>query len=98
PFPAHPQATDPSYRVDPIEVGVSAEGIRHRSLLSDPLRARGSVVPLDPDARIYDLGICQNAKIFWSKPTFPPRSSPGTLREPPKINPDIIRRINEAAT
>ncbi|CUA78129.1 hypothetical protein RSOLAG22IIIB_02747 [Rhizoctonia solani] len=95
---ASSQATDSSQQAPPVGIGASIEGMRHRTAqLADSSRTHGLVVALDPDARIYDLGIWQNAKISWSKPMFPP-SSPWTLREPPKINPDLIRRIREART
>ncbi|KAJ1306826.1 hypothetical protein OPQ81_007812 [Rhizoctonia solani] len=95
----HPQTTDLSHQVTPIGISIMAEGIRHRAPLSyDPLRTRGLIVPLDPNTRIYDLGIWQNAKTHWSRPMFPPRSPTQTLPEPPEINPDIIGRINKAST
>ncbi|CAE6401514.1 unnamed protein product [Rhizoctonia solani] len=99
PSPAHPQVTDPSLQVAPVGIEAPIEGIRHRTpLSSDLLRTRGSVVSLDPNARIYDLGIWRNVKTTWNKPIFSPRSPPRILREPPEINPDIIKRINETGT
>ncbi|CAE6440865.1 unnamed protein product [Rhizoctonia solani] len=99
PSPAHPQVTDSSLRVAPVGIEAPIEGIRHRTpLSSDHLRTHGSVVSLDPDARIYDLGIWRNAKTAWSKPMFSPRFPSRTLREPPEINPDMIKRIIETGT
>ncbi|CAE6509361.1 unnamed protein product [Rhizoctonia solani] len=96
---SYAQAEDSFHRGAPVVISAPAEGIRHRTpLSSDSLRTRGSTVPLDPDVRIYDLGIWQNVKVNWSRPMFSARSRPETLSKPPRINPDIIKRISETGT
>ncbi|KAF8738921.1 DHHC palmitoyltransferase family, partial [Rhizoctonia solani] len=90
-----------SYEATALEVGRQVEEMRRRptaQLAHTPSQTHGSTVSLDFNTRIYDLGIWENAKLYLSRPMFPSKNSAHDqreLRKPPRINPDIIRRLKK---
>lgn len=93
------RSVDTSHAMDTSGASTVTEGIRYRTpILSEALLRGGIAVPLDSNARVYDLGIWRNAKTFWDRPLLGPETLPQILREPPEINPDIIERIKDSRT